>query len=48
VDRYLAAVEPLDPGDVDVDAHDMVTSLGQAGTGNQPDVAGAKDGDFHE
>ena len=30
-----------------VDADDVVAALGEAGAGDQPDVAGADDGDFH-
>ena len=47
VDRDLAAVEPVDLGLVDVDAGHVVAAVGEAGAGDQADVAGANDCDFH-
>ena len=48
VDRHLAAVEHVDLLLVAVDAGHVVAALGEAGAGDQADVAGANDGDFHE
>ena len=36
-----------DLGRVDVEAEHVVADFGQAGAGDQADVAGADDGDFH-
>src|ERR1035438_6379989 len=47
VDRDAAAVEERDLGRVDVEADDVVAHVGQAGAGDEPDVAGSDDGDFH-
>ena len=48
VDRDLAALEPVDLGAVDVDASDVVAAVGEAGAGDQSDVAGANNCDFHK
>ena len=45
VDRDLAALEALDLVGVDVDAPDLVAELGEAGRGDEADVAGADDAD---
>ena len=47
VDRDLALLQALDLRLVDVDADDVVAALGEAGAGDQADVSGADDGDFH-
>ena len=47
VDRDAAAFEHGDLRGIDVEAHDVVAHLGQAGAGNQADVAGADHGDLH-
>jgi hypothetical protein len=47
VDRDLAALEGLDLGFVVVDADDVVAAFGEAGSGDQTDVAGADDSDAH-
>src|SRR6201999_2085172 len=41
----LAALEPLDLVDVDVDAPDVVAELGESGRRDEADVAGADDAD---
>src|SRR6185312_883562 len=43
VDRDLAALQALDLGGVDVDAPHLVAELGEAGRGDEADVAGADD-----
>jgi hypothetical protein len=48
VDRRVAAVDPVDLGAVQIDAHHVVPDFGQAGTGNQADVARANDADLHQ
>jgi hypothetical protein len=45
VDRHLAALEPRDPVGEDVEPDDQVAQLGQAGGGDEPDVAEPHDGD---
>ena len=45
VDRDLAALEAGDLVGVDVDAPDLAAELGEAGRGDQADVAGADHGD---
>ena len=45
VDRDLAALEARDLVGVDVDAPDLVAELGEAGGGDEADVAGADDPD---
>jgi hypothetical protein len=47
MDRDLAAIELLDARRVDIDANDVVTRIRETGTRNQPDIARAKDRDFH-
>ena len=47
MDRHPAVVQRRDLGGVDVEAHDVVADLREARTGDEPDVAGADDGDFH-
>ena len=44
-DRHLALAQPGDPLGVDVGAHDLVTEMGEAGRGGEPDVAGPDDRD---
>ena len=44
-DRDPALLEALDLRRVDVDAADVVAQLGEAGGGDQADVAGADDAD---
>ncbi len=44
-DRHLAGAEPLDPGLDDVAHDDVVPQLGEAGAGDEADVAGAEDCD---
>ena len=41
------AVEPVDFGAVDIDARDVVAAIGETGAGDETDVAGANDCDFH-
>jgi hypothetical protein len=41
VDRHLAAAQTLDLGSVYVHAPDLAAELGEAGCGDQPDIAGA-------
>ena len=48
VDRNLAAVERVDLRLVDIDAGDVVAAVGEAGAGDQADVAGANDCNFHD
>src|SRR5205085_6149197 len=48
VDRNDAVVEAFDLRRVDVDAHDVMADLRQAGAGDEADIAGAEDGDAHE
>ena len=48
VDRNLALFEPVDLILVDVDAGDVVAAVGEAGAGDQADVAGADHDDFHD
>ena len=45
VDRDLAALQARDLVGVDVDAPDLVAELGEAGRGDEADVAGADDAD---
>ena len=45
VDRHLAATQALDLLGVDVDAPDVAAELGEAGGGDQADVAGADHSD---
>jgi hypothetical protein len=47
MDRDAAAVEDLDLAFVDIQAQHVVAHFRQAGAGDQADVAGANDGDFH-
>ena len=47
VDRQPAALQGGDLVRVDVQAQHVVAHVGEAGAGNQPDVARADDGDFH-
>ena len=46
-DRDLAGLEPLDLGRIDVDADHVVADFGEAGAGDQADVAGAEYRDAH-
>ena len=46
-DRDLARVELLDLVLVEVEAEHVVARVGEAGAGDQADVAGADDGDVH-
>ena len=48
VDRDDATIEAVDLGRVDVDADDLVAHLGEAGTGDQADIAGAENGYAHD
>jgi hypothetical protein len=48
VDRRLAAVDAVDLALVDVDAQAVVADLGEAGAGDDADIAGADDGDLHQ
>ena len=48
VDRDLALLQALDLGRDLVDADHVVAALGEAGAGDQADVSGADDCDFHE
>ena len=45
VDRHLAALQRRDALGDDVADDDRVAELGEAGTGDEADVAGAEDGD---
>jgi hypothetical protein len=47
VDGDLAAVEGVDLGDVDVDADHVVAEVGEAGAGDEADVARSDDCDLH-
>jgi hypothetical protein len=47
VDRDAALVEDADLARVDVQADHVVAHFGEAGAGDEADVAGADDGDFH-
>ena len=47
-DRDLAAVQHRDLALVDVEAEHVVADVGEAGAGDETDVAGADDADFHE
>jgi hypothetical protein len=47
VDRDAALVEDADLGRVEVEAEHVVADVGQAGAGDEPDVTGADDCDFH-
>ena len=47
VDRDLAALQQPDLGRILVDADDLVPVLGQAGAGDQSDVSGPDDRNFH-
>ena len=47
VDRQAAALEQGDLGGVDVEAIDVVAEIGEAGGGDEADVAGTDDRDFH-
>src|SRR5256885_1136241 len=47
VDGHAAGVEQLDLARVLVDAHHVVAAVGEAGAGDQADVAGADDRDPH-
>ena len=40
-------VQPLDLLRVDVDADDVIAGIGEAGAGDEADVAGAENGDAH-
>ena len=46
-DRDLAAAQPRDLARVLVDAGDVDAELGEAGAGDQADIAGADHGDAH-
>ena len=48
VDRHFAAPQPRDLAVVDVDAGDVVAAFGEAGAGDQADIAGSNDRDFHD
>ena len=48
MNRYLAALECLDLGGIDVDADHVVTGIGEAGPRHETHVAGAKNGDAQE
>ena len=47
-DRNLAAIERRDPRRLLVDAGDMMAEIGEAGPGNETDIAGADHGYAHE
>ena len=47
VDRNLALVEAVDFLLVDVDAGDVVAAVGETSAGDESDVSGANDCDFH-
>jgi hypothetical protein len=47
-DRDLALLEARDLARILVDAHDVVPEVGEAGTGDEADVAGADDDDAHD
>ena len=47
VDRDAARVQRRDLRRVDVEAQHVVADLREAGAGDEPDVAGADDGDLH-
>ena len=46
VDRHAARLERLDPLGHDVADDDLVAELGEAGAGDETDLAGAEDADF--
>ena len=46
VDRHLARAQALDLRGVDVDALHVAAELGEAGGGDQPDIAGADHADW--
>ena len=48
VDWQDPVFQSVDLGLVDVDAGDGVPHFGKAGAGNQPDIAGAYDCNFHD
>ena len=48
IDRHFAVIEHVDLGLIDVDAGDVVAAVGEAGAGDQADVSGANNCDFHE
>src|SRR3546814_12827990 len=47
VDRDDAVVQAVDLGLVDVHAHHLVADFGQAGSGDESDVAGSEDRNAH-
>jgi hypothetical protein len=47
VDRHAAGFENADLLGIEVEAEHVVADIGEAGAGNQADVAGADHGDFH-
>jgi hypothetical protein len=47
VDRDLAALQQLDLALVDVEAQHVVADVGEAGAGDEADVAGSDDADLH-
>ena len=47
-DRNVAVAQAGDLGGVLVDAGDVVTEIGKAGPGHEPDISGADHGDAHE
>ena len=47
VDRHAAALQHVDLARVDVEAQHVVADLGEAGAGDEPDVAGADHRDLH-
>ena len=47
MDRQRTGLQGADLPRIDVQAHHVVAHFGQAGAGDEADVAGACDGDFH-
>ncbi len=47
MDRQVTAEEASDARGIDIEADDLVAEVGQAGRGDEADVAGADDGDAH-
>src|SRR6185436_19021161 len=47
-DRYLTAVEGGDSAGVPVDHRHLMTEIGKAGSGDEPDIAGPDHGHAHE
>ena len=48
LDRHVAADQLVAAGWIGLDEGDLVTDVGEVDAGDQPDVAGADDGDFHD